>query len=85
MGDLSSDTILTAVAVMHINLQLGPLRNVDGAAEIAGCLSAAGLVLILALALSVYGSAQFQSSPKLGIKTLSGRSVQRDPLQSAEG
>lgn len=65
--------------------QLGPLRNVDGAAEIAGCLSAAGLVLILALALSVYGSAQFQESPKLGVKTLSGRSVQRDPLQSAEG
>jgi photosystem I subunit 11 len=66
-------------------IKLGPLRNVDGAAEIAGCLSAAGLVLILALALSVYGSAQFQESPKLGVKTLSGRSVQRDPLQSAEG
>eukprot|EP00878_Enallax_costatus_P023586 GHUV01025088.1.p1 GENE.GHUV01025088.1~~GHUV01025088.1.p1 ORF type:complete len:167 (-),score=35.20 GHUV01025088.1:1321-1821(-) len=66
-------------------IKLGPLRNVDGAAEIAGCLSAAGLVLILALALSVYGSAMFQSEPKLGIKTLSGRSVQRDPLQSAEG
>lgn len=66
-------------------LQLGPLRNVEGTAEIAGCLSAAGLVLILALCLSVYGSASFQSSPKLGVKTLSGRSVQRDPLQSAEG
>lgn len=68
-----------------LQLQLGPLRNVEGAAEIAGCASAVGVVLILALCLSVYGSASFQSSPKLGVKTLSGRSVQRDPLQSAEG
>lgn len=66
-------------------IKLGPLRNVESAADLAGCLSAAGLVLILALALSIYGSAQFQSSPKIGVKTLSGRSVQRDPLQSAEG
>lgn len=66
-------------------LQLGPLRALEGTAEIAGCLSAAGLVLILATAMSIYGSAQFQSSAPLGVKTLSGRSVQRDPLQSAEG
>lgn len=68
-------------------LQLGPLRAVEGVAEIAGCLSAAGLVLILAVALSIYGSASFQQSTdnKLGVKTLSGRSVQRDPLQSADG
>lgn len=66
-------------------LQLGPLRAVEGVAEVAGCLSAAGLVLILAVALSIYGSASFQSQPKLGVKTLSGRSVQRDPLQTADG
>ena len=51
----------------------------------AGCLSGAGLVLILALCLSIYGSAQFQTTPAIGVKTLSGRSVARDPLQSAEG
>jgi photosystem I subunit 11 len=65
--------------------QLGPLRAVEGTAEIAGCLSAAGLVLILAACLSIYGSAQFQSSMPLGVKTLSGRDISRDPLQSAEG
>jgi hypothetical protein len=65
--------------------QLGPLRAVEGTAEIAGCLSAAGLVGILTLCLTLYGAAQFQSKPKLGVKTLSGRSVERDSLQSAEG
>ncbi|KXZ49934.1 hypothetical protein GPECTOR_19g385 [Gonium pectorale] len=66
-------------------IKLGPLRNVEGVAEIAGSLSAAGLVLILSLCLSIYGSAQFQSEPKLGVKTLSGRSVARDSLFSADG
>jgi photosystem I subunit 11 len=42
-------------------------------------------VIILAVCLSIYGSASFQTAPKLGVKTLSGRSVQRDPLQSADG
>jgi hypothetical protein len=78
--------LLSCVCLYCImQLQLGPLRNVEGAAEIAGCASAVGVVLILALCLSVYGSASFQSSPKMGVKTLSGRSVQRDPLQSADG
>jgi photosystem I subunit 11 len=54
-------------------------------AEVAGSLSAAGLVLILSLCLSIYGSAQFQSTPSIGVKTLSGRSVARDPLFSADG
>nr|7BLX_L Chain L, PSI subunit V [Chlamydomonas reinhardtii] len=54
-------------------IKLGPLRNVPETAEIAGSLSAAGLVLILALCLSIYGSAQFQST------------VARDPLFSADG
>lgn len=66
-------------------IKLGPLRNVPGQAEIAGCLSGAGLVLILAVALSIYGSAMFQSKPAIGVKTLSGRSVQRDPLMTADG
>jgi hypothetical protein len=65
--------------------QLGPLRAVEGTAEIAGCLSAAGLVGILALCLSLYGAASFQKPAPLGVKTLSGRSVARDPLQSSEG
>lgn len=76
---------LTKSTFFIYSLQLGPLRNVPETAEIAGCLSAAGLVLILALCLSVYGSAQFQSTPTLGVKTLSGRSVARDPLFSADG
>jgi photosystem I subunit 11 len=58
---------------------------VEGVAEVAGCLSGAGLVLILALCLSIYGSAQFQTTPAIGVKTLTGRSIIRDPLQSAEG
>jgi photosystem I subunit 11 len=66
-------------------IKLGPLRNVEGVAEVAGCLSGAGLVLILALCLSIYGSAQFQTTPAIGVKTLTGRSIIRDPLQSAEG
>lgn len=66
-------------------IKLGPLRNVAGEAEIAGCLSGAGLVLILSVCLSIYGSAQFQSKPTIGVKTLSGRPVARDPLQSADG
>ncbi len=70
---------------VHLSQQLGPLRNVPEVAEIAGSLSAAGLVLILALCLSIYGSAQFQSTPTLGVKTLSGRSVARDPLFSSDG
>eukprot|EP00877_Chromochloris_zofingiensis_P012282 jgi/Chrzof1/7307/Cz02g18180.t1_PSAL[v5.2] len=66
-------------------IKFGPLRAVEGVAEISGCLSAAGLVLILALAMSIYGSAQFQQSAPLGKKTLSGRSLQQDPLQTSEG
>ncbi|PNH10410.1 Photosystem I reaction center subunit XI, chloroplastic [Tetrabaena socialis] len=66
-------------------IKLGPLRNVPEVAEIAGSLSAAGLVLILSLCLSIYGSAQFQSAPPLGVKTLSGRSVARDALFTTEG
>ncbi len=71
-------------------IKLGPLRNFAGAsgnaAEIAGCLSAAGLVLILTMCLSMYGQVTFQNDvPQVGVKTLSGRNIQRDPLQTSEG
>lgn len=67
-------------------IKLGPLRALEGTAEIAGCMSAAGLVLILTLCLSAYGTVTFQNeTPSVGVKTLSGRSVSPDPLQSAEG
>jgi len=66
-------------------IKLGPLRNVPGAAEVVGCMSAAGLVLILALCLSLYGNAAFQSTPSMGKKTLSGRPLAQDPLMSSEG
>lgn len=66
-------------------IKLGPLRNVPGQAEIAGSLSGAGLVLILAACLTIYGQATFQSKAPLGTKTLSGRPLAKDPLQTAEG
>ena len=54
-------------------IKLGPLRNVEGVAEIAGALSGAGLVLILSLALTIYGAATFQQDKsQVGLKTLSG-------------
>eukprot|EP00955_Chlamydomonas_euryale_P028731 303151-Chlamydomonas_euryale.AAC.5 len=78
--------LMRSLPILPPCLQLGPLRNAaDGIPEIAGCLSGAGLVLILALCLSVYGSASFQSTPSIGVKTLSGRTVQRDPLFSEDG
>ena len=57
-------------------IKLGPLRNVEGVAEIAGSLSGAGLVLILALALTIYGAASFQQDKsQVGLKTLSGAAL----------
>merc|ERR550537_1890466 len=66
-------------------IKLGPLRNVEGTAEVAGCLAAAGLVIILASCLSIYGAASFQRKEIVGIKTLSGREIARDELQTSEG
>jgi len=67
-------------------IKLGPLRNLEGVAEISGCLSAAGLVVILTLCLSAYGAVTFENDvPQVGVKTLSGRNIPRDPLQSSEG
>jgi photosystem I subunit XI len=65
-------------------IKLGPLRSTD-AAELAGCLSGAGLVLILTACLSIYGATAFQRDDVVGLKTLSGRAIAKDPLQSTEG
>merc|ERR1719478_1286256 len=66
-------------------IKLGPLRNVEGSAEIAGCMSAAGLVLILAVCMSIYGEVSFQRKEILGVKTLSGRLIAPHELQSSSG
>merc|ERR1712124_209987 len=66
-------------------IKLGPLRSVEGTAEIAGCLSAAGLVIILTGCLSIYGAVRFQRSEIIGAKTLSGREIARDEWQTSGG
>ena len=69
-------------------IKLGPLRDAaNGVAEKAGCASGAGLVLILTACLAMYGASTFQNegAEALGVKTLSGRAVARDPLQSGAG
>ena len=63
----------------------------EGVAEISGSLSGAGLILILTVCLTIYGSATFQSpKSQVGVKTLSGgrrpqsmphEIVSHDPLQ----
>merc|ERR1711869_130173 len=62
-------------------IKLGPLRNAAGnVPEVSGCLSGGGLVLILALGLTIYGIASFQgedgsdTNESIGVKTLAGRS-----------
>merc|ERR1719498_405970 len=66
-------------------IKLGPLRAVEGSAEIAGCMSAAGLVLILSVCLSIYGAASFQRKETIGVKTLSGRTIDTSELFSSSG
>merc|ERR1719463_616105 len=66
-------------------IKLGPLRAVEGGAEVAGCMSAAGLVLILAICMSIYGEVSFQREETLGVKTLSGRMIAPHELQSNSG
>merc|ERR1711937_928827 len=63
-------------------IKLGPLRAVERTAEIAGCMSAAGLVIILAVCSSIYGATSFQRKSVVGMKTLSGREISRDELQT---
>lgn len=65
-------------------IKLGPLRATDSA-EVAGCLSGAGLVLILTACLSIYGATAFQRDDVVGVKTLSGRAITRDSLQTSDG
>ena len=50
-----------------------------------GVLSVAGLVIILTACLSIYGATAFQTPDVVGVKTLSGRDIARDPVQSEEG
>merc|ERR1712070_707569 len=64
-------------------IKLGPLRAIEGVAEIAGCLSAAGLVIILTACLSIYGEARFQRNEIITPKTLSGRNIPVDEWQTA--
>lgn len=67
-------------------IKLGPLRNVEGTAEVAGALGGAGLVVILTVCLAIYGAATFQApTASVGIKTLTGREIKPDPLQTADG
>ena len=68
-------------------LQLGPLRNIKETAEISGCLSGAGLIFILTVCLSMYGATAFQGEGEevFRLKTLSGRELPPDPLQSTDG
>ena len=42
-------------------IKLGPLRNVEGVAEIVGSVNGAAVVLILTACLSIYGAVTFQS------------------------
>lgn len=66
-------------------IKTGPLRNTAVATE-AGSLAAGGLVVILSLALTMYGLAMFQESTPDGVNiTLTGRKLAADPLQTSEG
>jgi len=66
-------------------IKTGPLRNSPVALE-AGSLAAGGLVVILSVALTIYGLATFQdSTPEEKKLTLTGRKLEADPLQTAEG
>merc|ERR1711985_53272 len=66
-------------------IKLGPLRNSLGISEFSGCLSASGLVIILTVCLSLYGSVTFQQPQVLTIKTLNGRVLDGDLLLTASG
>lgn len=58
----------------------------ESIAEVSGCLSAAGLVIILTVCLSMYGGVSFDDDkPSPPRKTLSGRDLPADELQSADG
>ena len=65
-------------------IKLGPLRNTPKA-EFAGTLSGMGLIGILSACLAIYGAVAFQEEEPLGLKTLTGREVSKDPLFSEDG
>jgi photosystem I subunit 11 len=64
----------------------GPLRNTEVAGT-AGAFGAAGLVVILSVALTIYGIATFkEGAPSLAPSlTLSGRKKEADKLQTSQG
>lgn len=73
------------VSILGLGVQLGPLRNAAGnIPEVSGCLSGAGLVIILTVCLSMYGGVSFEAE-RPGMKTLSGRALPADQLQTADG
>ena len=72
-----------SVFLPRVTTWIGPYAQTDSA-ELAGCLSGAGLVIILTACLSIYGATAFQRDDVIGVKTLSGRTTPRDPVQSAE-
>jgi photosystem I subunit 11 len=67
-------------------VKTGPLRNTDIAGT-AGSFGAAGLVVILSVALTIYGIATFkEGAPSLApTLTLSGRKKEADKLQTSQG
>ncbi|KAJ7289935.1 hypothetical protein O6H91_12G056500 [Diphasiastrum complanatum] len=67
-------------------VKAGPLRNTEVAGA-AGSLGAAGLIVILSVALTIYGIAQFkEGAPSIAPSlTLTGRKKVADKLQTAEG
>mmetsp|Transcript_12506 Transcript_12506/g.45607 ORF Transcript_12506/g.45607 Transcript_12506/m.45607 type:complete len:143 (-) Transcript_12506:249-677(-) len=64
--------------------KLGPLRDTDVALE-CGSLAAATLVIILTVCLTIYGIAQFQGETPETKRTLTGRVMAADSLQTADG
>lgn len=67
-------------------VKTGPLRNTEIAGT-AGAFGAAGLVVILSVALTIYGIATFkEGAPSLAPSlTLSGRKKEADKLQTSQG
>lgn len=65
-------------------IKLGPCRTLEQA-DLIGCLSAGGLVVILTLCLTIYGQATFQNDNEMSKKTLSGRPLEKDELQTSDG
>merc|ERR1711981_912085 len=66
-------------------IKLGPLRNVPGTAEVVGCVSAVCLAIILTACLSIYGAVSFNDEDVSPKKSLNGKALDIDELQTADG